>query len=225
MSIGPPVPEHTPDGPRLIPGQVVRRLTASAMPARVVEPLIRGSGACRITREKRRSHERRQEVSPSKGHRPSRRTMLRLGLLAIPATQMPLGFVPHAAAQGTKLGANLIGKLEGAEVVTDPALFPKSFKEAPQLAELVKAGKLPPVRSESARIPWSSSRCARSGNTAAHGAGASPAPSTRRTATGSPRTTSCSTTTTRAPSSFRISRAPGRSARTARSPRSSSAAG
>src|SRR4030095_10389674 len=36
-------------------------------------------------------------------------------------------------------------KLEGPEVVTDPAKAPKTFKEAPQLAELVKAGKLPPV--------------------------------------------------------------------------------
>jgi len=39
----------------------------------------------------------------------------------------------------------LIGKLEGPEVLTDPAKFPKTFKEAPQLAELVKQGKLPPV--------------------------------------------------------------------------------
>src|SRR5262245_64206901 len=38
-----------------------------------------------------------------------------------------------------------IGKLEGPEVVTDAAKAPKTFKEAPQLAELVKAGKLPPV--------------------------------------------------------------------------------
>ncbi|HSF30275.1 MAG TPA: ABC transporter substrate-binding protein [Candidatus Tectomicrobia bacterium] len=42
-------------------------------------------------------------------------------------------------------GTSLIGKLEGPEVITDAAKFPKSFKEAPQLAELVKAGKLPPV--------------------------------------------------------------------------------
>jgi len=42
-------------------------------------------------------------------------------------------------------GSALIGKLEGLEVITDPARFPKTFKEAPQLAELVKAGKLPPV--------------------------------------------------------------------------------
>ena len=48
-----------------------------------------------------------------------------------------------ALAQGA--GKSLIGKLEGPEVVTDPAKFPKSFKEAPQLAEQVKAGKLPPV--------------------------------------------------------------------------------
>jgi len=39
----------------------------------------------------------------------------------------------------------LVGKLEGPEVITDPAQFPTSFKEAPQLTELVKAGKLPPV--------------------------------------------------------------------------------
>ena len=48
-----------------------------------------------------------------------------------------------ALAQAGKSG--LIGKLEGPEVVTDPAKQPKTFKEAPQLAELVKAGKLPPV--------------------------------------------------------------------------------
>src|SRR5258706_7346737 len=41
--------------------------------------------------------------------------------------------------------SSLIGKLEGPEVVTDAGKWPKSFKEAPQLAELVKAGKLPPV--------------------------------------------------------------------------------
>src|SRR3989454_12264421 len=48
-----------------------------------------------------------------------------------------------AVAQSGK--STLIGKLEGPEVVTDPAKAPRTFKEAPQLAELVKAGKLPPV--------------------------------------------------------------------------------
>jgi peptide/nickel transport system substrate-binding protein len=41
--------------------------------------------------------------------------------------------------------STFIGKLEGPEVVTDAAKLPKTLKEAPQLAELVKAGKLPPV--------------------------------------------------------------------------------
>src|ERR1700693_3975135 len=56
-----------------------------------------------------------------------------------------------ALAQGSKSG--LIGKLEGPEVVTDPAKQPKTFKEAPQLAELVKAGKLPPVSERIGQVP------------------------------------------------------------------------
>ncbi len=44
-----------------------------------------------------------------------------------------------------KLGKQLIGKMEGPDIITDPAKLPKQFKEAPMLAEQVKAGKLPPV--------------------------------------------------------------------------------
>ena len=84
----------------------------------------------------------------------SRRAMLRLGLLTVASTTAgPSVFAPGAAAQTTKLGASLIGKLEGAEVITDPARFPKTFKEAPALAELVKAGKLPPVQERIGRDP------------------------------------------------------------------------
>ena len=84
----------------------------------------------------------------------SRRAMLRLGLLTVASTTAgPAVFAPGAAAQPTKLGASLIGKLEGAEVITDPARFPKTFKEAPALAELVKAGKLPPVQERIGRDP------------------------------------------------------------------------
>src|SRR5499425_2805018 len=50
-----------------------------------------------------------------------------------------------ALAQSGGKTTSYIGKLEGPEVVTDSAKAPKTFKEAPQLAELVKAGKLPPV--------------------------------------------------------------------------------
>jgi peptide/nickel transport system substrate-binding protein len=53
---------------------------------------------------------------------------------------------PAAPAPTPKIGAQLIGKLEGPTTVTDQAKFPKTFKEAPQLAELVKAGKLPSVK-------------------------------------------------------------------------------
>ncbi len=49
-----------------------------------------------------------------------------------------------ALAQGAGK-STLIGKLEGPEVVTDPAKFPKTFNESPLLAAQVKAGKLPPV--------------------------------------------------------------------------------
>ena len=50
-----------------------------------------------------------------------------------------------APAGAPKIGSSLIGKLEGPEIIRDAKAFPKTFKEAPELAELVKAGKLPPV--------------------------------------------------------------------------------
>ncbi len=50
-----------------------------------------------------------------------------------------------AAAEEPALGGQLIGELEGPEVVTDPSLWPTTFQEAPELAERVAAGELPPV--------------------------------------------------------------------------------
>lgn len=47
--------------------------------------------------------------------------------------------------KAAKLGETLIGKLEGPEIIRDVAKFPKSFKGAPMLADLVNAGKLPEV--------------------------------------------------------------------------------
>jgi peptide/nickel transport system substrate-binding protein len=41
--------------------------------------------------------------------------------------------------------SELVGKLESPEIITDPAKWPKVVGEAPQLAALVKEGKLPPV--------------------------------------------------------------------------------
>ncbi|MGQ9629410.1 MAG: ABC transporter substrate-binding protein [bacterium] len=60
------------------------------------------------------------------------------------AVVLVIGLAPTAAPEQA-LGAQLIGKLEGYEIIRDPAKFPKKFSEAPMLAELVKAGRLPPV--------------------------------------------------------------------------------
>src|SRR5690606_32338918 len=50
-----------------------------------------------------------------------------------------------AVGQDAPLGSQLIGTLEGPEIVLDPARFPASFSEAPALADLVAKGELPPV--------------------------------------------------------------------------------
>ncbi len=50
-----------------------------------------------------------------------------------------------AAAPAAKIGSSLIGKLEGPTIILDAKAYPKTFKEAPLLAEQVKAGKLPAV--------------------------------------------------------------------------------
>jgi hypothetical protein len=57
-----------------------------------------------------------------------------------------------AASEG-RVGSALIGALEGPEVVTDPARFPNTFSEAPQLAAQVRADKLPPVRERVGQDP------------------------------------------------------------------------
>src|SRR6266403_631017 len=52
-----------------------------------------------------------------------------------------------AVAQSADLAkSELVGKIEGPQLVLDPAQVPKECHEAPMLAELVKAGKLPPVK-------------------------------------------------------------------------------
>ncbi len=63
-------------------------------------------------------------------------------LVAAASTGLPA----LAQSPGSGLAASgLVGKLEGPELVLEPAQWPTQFKEAPDLAEQVKAGKLPPV--------------------------------------------------------------------------------
>src|SRR5438034_3929257 len=74
-----------------------------------------------------------------------RRGTLRSRLTSVLAVGVLSGVIAVGALAQTAGKSSLIGKLEGPEVVTDAAKMPKTFKEAPQLAALVKAGKLPPV--------------------------------------------------------------------------------
>jgi peptide/nickel transport system substrate-binding protein len=62
------------------------------------------------------------------------------------ASARPSAAGSSAPAGGSNApGKELIGTIEGPSLITDPAQFPKTFNEAPALAEQVKAGKLPPV--------------------------------------------------------------------------------
>src|SRR5215510_3380801 len=85
---------------------------------------------------------------------PSRREFIRdAALLTGGLAATGLGSRALAQAQTgapPKLGGQLIGKLEGPELILDPAKWPTKFNEAPMLAEMVKAGKLPPVEQ---RVP------------------------------------------------------------------------
>jgi peptide/nickel transport system substrate-binding protein len=61
----------------------------------------------------------------------------------LPEQQAAPSATPSETTQNA--GKYALGKLEGAEVITDTAKFPKTLKEAPELAALVQQGKLPPV--------------------------------------------------------------------------------
>src|SRR6266542_6552480 len=76
-------------------------------------------------------------------HTPRARMLRSRFTIALVVGALSIMVAAGAVAQMGK--SALIGKLEGPEVVTDPAKQPKQLKEAPQLAEMVKAGKLPPV--------------------------------------------------------------------------------
>src|ERR1700761_7046771 len=74
----------------------------------------------------------------------SRRAVL-AGLAASPAA---LAFPRSSIAEAQQSGlsqSGLVGDIQGPTMITDPAKWPKKFAEAPMLADLVKAGQLPPV--------------------------------------------------------------------------------
>ena len=70
---------------------------------------------------------------------------------ALAASPVAMEFLTTEMARAADLSASgLVGELQGPTMITDPAAWPKTFNEAPMLAEQVKAGKLPPV---SQRLP------------------------------------------------------------------------
>ena len=79
------------------------------------------------------------------GHAPWLNIFALAGILGLSAADTAAQQASNTIAQ-----SGLVGKLEGATIVTDAAAWPKTFQEAPQLAELVKSGKLPQVKD---RIP------------------------------------------------------------------------
>ncbi len=82
-----------------------------------------------------------------------RRDLLKLTAAAGGAALLSACVTPTTTASPTPAptdtpgtaGKYALGKLEGAELITETSKYPKSFKEAPELADLVKQGKLPPV--------------------------------------------------------------------------------
>ncbi|HEY6430588.1 MAG TPA: ABC transporter substrate-binding protein [Acetobacteraceae bacterium] len=79
----------------------------------------------------------------------SRRAMLSSVAAAGAAPELLRAAIAEAQ-QSTLAQSGLVGEIQGPTMVLDPAQWPKTFKEAPMLAELVKAGKLPPVEQ---RVP------------------------------------------------------------------------
>src|SRR5258708_20777430 len=87
-----------------------------------------------------------------KRNRYTRRAFLRDAVVGTGTLAMASALPSVAAAAtakagggGGERGGGFIGKLEGPTIIVGAAAFPKKFSEAPMLAELVKAGKLPPV--------------------------------------------------------------------------------
>ena len=72
----------------------------------------------------------------------SRRTLFAT-LAASPAAMELLNSTLSRAADLSASG--LVGEIQGPTMIVDPAQWPKTFNEAPMLAELVKTGKLPPL--------------------------------------------------------------------------------
>src|SRR5260370_19748627 len=91
----------------------------------------------------RSTHDNGGRVVANLWHRPQT-GMLRSRLMVTLLVGALICVVAAAALAAGASKSTLIGKLKGPDVITDPAKVSKKFSEAPQLAQMVKAGTLPP---------------------------------------------------------------------------------
>jgi peptide/nickel transport system substrate-binding protein len=88
-------------------------------------------------------------TAPAQGAATSAPAQSAAATTAPAAAKAPTAAAAAGQAGQEKLGSQLIGKLEGPEIMVNAAR-PAKLGEAPMLADLVKAGKLPPVEQ---RVP------------------------------------------------------------------------
>ncbi|MCC6629343.1 MAG: ABC transporter substrate-binding protein [Chloroflexi bacterium] len=85
-------------------------------------------------------------TAPAAAAKPTEAAKPAAGATTAPAAAKPTEAAkPAAGATTAPAAATKPGGVKFVEIITDPAMAPKAFKESPMLAELVKAGKLPAV--------------------------------------------------------------------------------
>ncbi len=85
-----------------------------------------------------------------------RRSVLLAGLAGLGVTAWPSSRLSLARPQEGDSGIHgpvRLDRPEGGQVILDPGRFPTTFQEAPALAELVRQGRLPPVRERIGQDP------------------------------------------------------------------------
>jgi peptide/nickel transport system substrate-binding protein len=59
--------------------------------------------------------------------------------------EKPVEVIVTATPEPSGVSRELVGEIEGPEIIVDPSQFPTEFNEAPELAAMVEAGELPPL--------------------------------------------------------------------------------
>ena len=124
--------------------RVTRRTVCAGLVGTAIVPLL---AACGVQAPPSPPSATAKPAEPTKPAEAPKAAAPTTAPAAAPTTAAP---TTAAAKPAAKLGEQLVGKLEGPEIIVDPARIPKKFNEAPMLADLVKAGKLAPIEQ---RVP------------------------------------------------------------------------